>query len=173
VIVFGHRASCWSSRYTFEYGRKKIIIKMISTILVAMDGSESSIKAYEYASFLAKKCDATLLIVNINDTFERISHNIKEFREIAEQIESAGGTAVTIGVLEDYRSHAKESGVKEVKMLRREGNAAAEILLIADEEKVDTIVIGSKGLNTVKEFLLGGVSHKVMHHAKCPVILIR
>jgi hypothetical protein len=77
VIVFGHRASCWISRYIFEYGRRKIIIKMISKILVAMDGSDSSTRAYEYASFLAKKCDATLLIVNINDTFERISHNIR------------------------------------------------------------------------------------------------
>ena len=57
-------------------------------------------------------------------------------------------------------------------MLRREGNAT-KILLIADEEKADTLVIGSKGLNTVKEFLLGGVSHKVIHHAKCPVTLVR
>jgi nucleotide-binding universal stress UspA family protein len=38
---------------------------MISKIFVAMDGSESSVRAYEYASFLAKKCDAALLIVNI------------------------------------------------------------------------------------------------------------
>jgi nucleotide-binding universal stress UspA family protein len=45
---------------------------MISRILVAMDGSESSVRAYEYASFLAKKCDATLLIVNINDTFWKV-----------------------------------------------------------------------------------------------------
>jgi nucleotide-binding universal stress UspA family protein len=146
---------------------------MISKILVAMDGSESSVRAYEYASFLAKKCDATLLIVNINDTFERISRNIKEFREIAKQIEEEGGTAVTIQVLEDYQSRAKDSGIKDVKIIRREGNAAAEILLIANEEKVDAIVIGSTGMNTVKEFLLGGVSHKVIHHAKCLVTLVR
>jgi len=146
---------------------------MISNILVAMDGSESSVRAYEYASFLAKKCDATLLIVNINDTFERVSRNIKEFREIAKQIEEEGGTAVTIQVLEDYQSRAKDSGIKDVKIIRREGNAAAEILLIADEEKVDAIVIGSTGMNTVKEFLLGGVSHKVIHHAKCLVTLVR
>jgi nucleotide-binding universal stress UspA family protein len=146
---------------------------MISKILVAMDGSESSVRAYEYASFLAKKCDATLLIVNINDTFERISRNIKEFREIAKQIEEEGGTAVSIRILEDYQSHAKESGIKDVKIIRREGNAAAEILLIADEEKVDAIVIGSTGMNTVKEFLLGGVSHKVIHHAKCSVTLVK
>ena len=157
----------------FEYGNRNIIIKMISKILVAMDGSESSVRAYEYASFLAKKCDATLLIVNINDTFERISRNIKEFREIAKKIEEEGGTAVTIQVLEDYRSRAKDSGIKDVKIIRREGNAAAEILLIANEEKVDAIVIGSTGMNTVKEFLLGGVSHKVIHHAKCLVTLVR
>ena len=44
---------------------------------------------------------------------------------------------------------------------------------IADEVNVDTIVIGSTGVNTVKEFLLGGVSHKVIHHAKCPVTVVR
>jgi nucleotide-binding universal stress UspA family protein len=146
---------------------------MVSKILVAMDGSQSSVRAYEYASFLAKKCDAILLIVNINDTFERMSGNIKERREIAKLIEAQGGTAVTIQILEDYQSQAKDSGIKDAKVSRREGNAAAELLLLAEEEKVDTIVIGSTGLNTAKEFLLGGVSHKIIHHAKCPVTVVR
>jgi nucleotide-binding universal stress UspA family protein len=62
---------------------------MISEILVAMDGSESSLRAYSYASFLARQCNAALLIVNIFDAFERISGKIKrEFREIARQIEA-------------------------------------------------------------------------------------
>jgi nucleotide-binding universal stress UspA family protein len=146
---------------------------MISKILVAMDGSEMSLKAYQYASFLAKQCDAALLIVNIFDTFERISSKIKQELEIGKQIEAEGGTAVTLQILDDYKSQAKDSGIKDVKTVRREGNAAAEILLIADEEKVDTIVIGSTGINTVKEFLLGGVSHKVIHHSKCPVTVVR
>jgi nucleotide-binding universal stress UspA family protein len=150
---------------------------MISKVLVAMDGSESSLKAYQYASFLAKQCDAALLIVNVFDTFERIeriSSKIKqELGEIAKQIEVEGGTAVTMQLLDDYKSQAKESGIKDVKTIRREGNAAAEILLIAKEEKVDTIIIGSTGVNTIKEFLLGGVSHKVIHHAICPVTVVR
>jgi nucleotide-binding universal stress UspA family protein len=146
---------------------------MISKILIAMDGSETSLRAYQYASFLAKQCDAALLIVNIFDTFERISSKIKEEFDIAKQIEVEGGTAVTIQLLDDYKSQAKDSGIKDVKTIRREGNAAAQILLIANEEKVDTIVIGSTGINTVKEFLLGGVSHKVINHAKCPVTVVR
>ena len=139
-----------------------------------MDGSESSLRAYEYASFLAKQCNAALLIVNIFDAFERISSKIKqELGEVAKQIEAEGGTAITLQMLDDYKSQAKDSGIKDVKTLIRQGNAAAEILHIADEEKADTIVIGSMGINTLKEFLLGGVSHKVIHHAKCPVTLVR
>ena len=139
-----------------------------------MDGSESSLKAYQYASFVAKQCDAALLIVNIFDTFERISSKIKqELGEVAKQIEAEGGTAITLQMLDDYKSQAKDSGIKDVKTLIRQGNAAAEILHIADEEKADTIVIGSTGINTLKEFLLGGVSHKVIHHAKCPVTIVR
>jgi nucleotide-binding universal stress UspA family protein len=62
---------------------------MISKVLVVMDGSESSLNAYQYASFLAKQCDAALLIVNIFDAFERISSKIKqELGEVAKQIEA-------------------------------------------------------------------------------------
>ena len=146
---------------------------MISKILVAMDGSESSLRAYEYASFLAKQCNASLLIVNIFDAFERISSKIKQELGVAKQIEAEGGTAITLQMLDDYKSQAKDSGIKDVKMLIRQRNAAAEILHIADEEKADTIVIGSTGINTLKEFLLGGVTHKVIHHAKCPVTIVR
>jgi nucleotide-binding universal stress UspA family protein len=147
---------------------------MISKVLVAMDGSESSLNAYQYASFLAKQCDAALLIVNIFDAFERISSKIKqELGEVAKQIEAEGGTAITLQMLDDYKSEAKDSGIKDVKTLIREGNAATEILHIADEEKADTIVIGSTGINAVKEFPVGGVSHKIVHHAKCPVTVVR
>jgi nucleotide-binding universal stress UspA family protein len=147
---------------------------MISKVLVAMDGSESSLNAYQYASFLAKQCDAALLIVNIFDAFERISSKIKqELGEVAKQIEAEGGTAITLQMLDDYKSQAKDSGIKDVKTLIREGNAATEILHIADEEKADTIVIESTGINAVKEFPVGGVSHKIVHHAKCPVTVVR
>src|ERR1051325_5272174 len=147
---------------------------MIFLVEICLWTAESSLRAYEYASFLAKQWDAALLIVNIFDAFERISSKIKQdLGEVAKQIEAEGGTAITLQMLDDYKSQAKDSGIKDVKTLIRQGNAAAEILHIADEEKADTIVIGSMGINTLKEFLLGGVSHKVIHHAKCPVTLVR
>jgi nucleotide-binding universal stress UspA family protein len=146
---------------------------MISRILVAMDGSESSLRAMNVL-FLANRCDTNLIIVNICDVFEKITGKIKqEIGDIAKKIEVEGGTGISIQLLEDYKSQAKRSGIKDVKIIRHEGNAAAEILHIADEENVNSIIIGSKAVKSVKEFLLRGVSDKVIHYAKCPVTVIR
>jgi nucleotide-binding universal stress UspA family protein len=48
-------------------------------------------------------------------------------------MEAEGGTGITLQILDDYKSQAKDSGIKDVKRIRGEGNAAAEILQIADE----------------------------------------
>jgi hypothetical protein len=70
---------------------------MISKILVAMDG-------------LKQRCNAALLIVNIFDAFKRISGKIKqELGDVAKQIEAEGGTAITLQMLDDYKSQAKDS----------------------------------------------------------------
>ena len=45
---------------------------MLSKILAAVDGSEASERAFEYASFLAEKCNTSLFLVNIADIFERV-----------------------------------------------------------------------------------------------------
>jgi nucleotide-binding universal stress UspA family protein len=50
--------------------------------------------------------------------------------------------------------------------------AYLKLLHLADEVNVDTIIVGSKGVKSIKEFLLG-VSDKVAHHAKCPVTIVR
>ncbi|HEY6882940.1 MAG TPA: universal stress protein [Nitrososphaeraceae archaeon] len=150
---------------------------MISKILVAMDGSELSLRAYEYASSLAKQYGAALIIVNVFDALEGVkgaSAKIKqELREIAKQIQLEGGTAVTTEVLEGYKSQAKDYGIRDVKVVIRDGDAVVEILHIAEEEKVDTIIVGSKGLYTAKEFKLGRVPYRLVQHAKCPVTVVR
>ena len=144
---------------------------MLSKILTAVDGSEASKRAFEYASFLAEKCNTSLLIVNIPDIFERVGSSSKKLEEIAKKIEK--GEIDNKAMLRKFELQAKEFGIKDVRTIKQRGNVAEEILKIADKEKVDMIVLGSRGLSTAKEFLLGGVSHKVVHHAKCPVTVVR
>jgi nucleotide-binding universal stress UspA family protein len=57
--------------------------------------------------------------------------------------------------------------------VQEEGNAAEKILEIANNIVIDTIVVGNRGLSTAKEFLLGSVSHKITHHAKCTVAIVK
>ena len=53
------------------------------------------------------------------------------------------------------------------------GNPAETICSIAEKEKFDMIVMGSRGLSEIKSFFMGGVSDKVSHHAVCPVLIVR
>jgi nucleotide-binding universal stress UspA family protein len=53
------------------------------------------------------------------------------------------------------------------------GNPAKVILEQAEETHCDLIVMGSKGLSGIKEFMLGSVSHNVVLHAKVPVLVVK
>ena len=53
------------------------------------------------------------------------------------------------------------------------GEAGPAIVKYANDGKFDVVVIGSRGLNTLQEFVLGGVSHKVAKRANCPVLIVK
>ncbi len=55
----------------------------------------------------------------------------------------------------------------------KQGVPAEELLRAAVDEKVDLIVLGSRGLSQVRAFFLGSVSDKVSHHARCPVLIVK
>lgn len=140
----------------------------IQKILVAIDMSENSKKAFDYSCLLAERCGAELVVVNVFDAFERVASSKKKLEEIAESLQKDSSEK-----LRQYADEAKASGVKNVKVERIEGNAAEMILKLSKREKPDMIVVGSRGLSTAKEFLLGSVSHKIPHHAECPVLIVR
>ena len=58
--------------------------------------------------------------------------------------------------------------VKEVS-----GSPRTEIIRVAEEEKVNMIITGSRGMGTVKRTLLGSVSDHVLHHAHVPVLVCK
>jgi nucleotide-binding universal stress UspA family protein len=69
-------------------------------------------------------------------------------------------------MLKKYQTRATESIISNIKILEAPGDdVAKELLNIADEQQIDTIVVGSRGLKAAKEFLLGSVSYKMTHYA--------
>lgn len=53
------------------------------------------------------------------------------------------------------------------------GIPASVILSMAEHESVDLIIMGSRGLGTIKEHLIGSVSHRIATHAWCHVLLVK
>jgi nucleotide-binding universal stress UspA family protein len=54
----------------------------------------------------------------------------------------------------------------------RSRDAAFTVVDYAERQKVEQIVIGASGKNTVKRFLLGSVSNDVVRKAHCPVTIV-
>lgn len=134
----------------------------MSKILVAYDGSESARRALDEAASLARR-DDTVTIVGVAEVLPAVGPAPMLVPEEHEerQRELAEATAIL-----------KERGI-EAEAVERRGEAATMILDEAEKEGADLIVVGTRGLNSAKRWLLGSVSTKVLHHAPCNVLVVR
>lgn len=64
----------------------------------------------------------------------------------------------------------RESSIS-YKVIILHGTPGPEIIKHANEQQVDLVVIGSRGLNSLQEMVLGSVSHKVMKRVNCPALV--
>jgi nucleotide-binding universal stress UspA family protein len=76
-------------------------------------------------------------------------------------------------IIEEAERNTKKRGVKEVQSSVVSGDPASGIIRFAKSEGIDLIVMGSRGLTGIKEFLLGSVSHRVCHLADCTVTIVK
>ena len=139
---------------------------MFSRILVAVDGSESAKKAFEKSIYLAQKCNSQLDIIHVVLDFTYGGDSATTF-ELIEELKEKG-----MKLLEQCKSQAIKNNVL-VETLLELGDHAQVIIDTANKGDYDLIIMGSRGLSPFKELLLGSVSFKVMHHARCPVMVVR
>ena len=138
----------------------------ISKILVAVDGSKYSDKAFEYAaSMIHNQKQQQLLIVHIIENLGNIGYsNLNQLKQDSQII------------LKRYITKAESKGLNSlIRIIEDQGNssAAEKILQISKSEKVDTIIVGTKGQKPSEQFLLGSTSYKVAHYSKCTVIIVK
>ncbi len=172
---------------------------MLKKILVSTDGSDHAGKAVALASDLAAKYGSELVILHVllrghlPDELRRlaeieglIEHPAKPPVTEVPMAMAVAPTSITdevaslqvldaIGrqIVGNAERVACDHGVKTVRTLVEDGDAAERILDIAKREDVDAIVQGSRGLGTLKGLLLGSVSIKVAQHAHCTCITVK
>lgn len=151
-------------------------VKELSKILVAVDGSEASIRAADYAfDIAAKDFDIrNLYLVHIIPPKISIGHSSGYFG------------AVPPDFRREIEEEAKEWFTKILAKVRRRVNLCitekvittdtsivAEIANFAERNHIDLIVVGATGKSGLRRLLLGNVSTGLVAHSHCPVMIVR
>src|SRR5437899_3233777 len=130
--------------------------------MVATDRSASASRAVNWASAMAERYQAKLLLLQVLVPEQqpgteagaaeatRASYATQELSEIAQRIAGPRGQARVIVDTDPSRA----------------------IVQAAEEEAVDVVVVGNLGMSGRKEFLLGNVPNRVSHNARCTVVIV-
>jgi nucleotide-binding universal stress UspA family protein len=138
--------------------------------MVAVDGSNYSDKAVDYAIDLAKRFSARLTIIHVIKTPITFKRDMWDSQLMADLLDHFGKDGHSL--LSSTLSKAIKAGIQSSTKLLQ-GNPADEIIKIAEDEAYDLIVLGSRGLGSVGRILLGSVSDNVSRHATCPILIIK
>lgn len=138
---------------------------MFNNIVLAFDGSQYSHKALQSARAIAERFEATLWLVHVfRNPSDLLGYT--DYEKLYARRKSAAQA-----VLDDARLKFGTTTFIVNEELH-EGLEAESILKVAESRKADLIVMGTRGLGTVKGLLVGSVSRKVIHYASCPVMVV-
>ena len=142
-----------------------MIRKKIKNILVPLDGSKNSLRGLDNAISIARACHATITAIyviplypkNIFDTL--MPYYVHPQKEVKKFMAGAKKRAAQKGIL--------------LKSKIINGSPTKEIQDLAKSKKFDLIVIGARGLGSIKETFLGSVSHAIVHKTRIPVLVTK
>lgn len=144
----------------------------IKRILVPMDFSPQADAALQYAASLAAKMDARVLVLNALQEQElenRARAHVPRrpvdllFEDVDLELRARYRTAVPEQVRRFMRA----------EFLVTLGDAAAEIVRMAENRRVDMIVMGTHGRTGLAHVFLGSVAEKVVRTARVPVLVVK
>lgn len=141
-----------------------------SRILVAVDGSDFSINAADYAITLAKSNSAEIFVVNVIDLASVFKMLPSDTKKQLIRIGRQDANMMFDKVSEIANKH--DINIR-TEAIESSASAADAIIKYAKEKKIDLIVIGTRGRSGMKKALLGSVASKVVTYSPCPVLVVR
>lgn len=127
----------------------------IKKILVPVDGSDASKRAFKMAIDVAKVYGAKLVVTCIADVSE--------------------AAYPIMGVTLDKNGfiNIKAKAERLLAALKEEIPSELDYEEIVEQQGIDMVVIGNSGKGAVSSFVMGSVSQYVIHHVKCPVLVVK
>jgi nucleotide-binding universal stress UspA family protein len=139
---------------------------MFNLIIVALDGSEHSLKALDYAREMAEKHGSKLILLHAYRPTSDL-REVEGYKDLVAKRKKAGEE-----IIEDACRRLGPVPFELEKDLL-EGPAANAIVSAVAARGADLVVMGTRGMGAFKGLLFGTVSTKVTHHAPCPVLVVR
>ncbi len=141
-----------------------------NTIIVGYDGSDQSRVALDFACDMADRYDARLSLVHVIEwspfELQTLEENENQARESREQIR-ADREKLFPPILEKLNRDDQD-----VDVVIDFGHPAEVIAKVAADSDAAAIVVGRRGLSTLKRVLFGGVASALVHEADCPVVIV-
>ncbi len=156
-------------------------MQMVSRILVAIDGSETSDYALNMAIKFGEPEVTTVDLLHVAGLSTIVSTtpvfdpSLGTSAAMAPQISSRGvdSEAGRKNLLEDRRMLVLAQRLKCNTIYARSDDVSGEILKTISAGKYDLVVLGSRGLGGIKGFFLGSVSQKIAREAKVSVLIVK
>ena len=137
---------------------------MFTRILHANDGSDHAFNALKLALRIAKKDGAELHMVSV----EERGH----MPELSEEDDVAATTVRFDKALQQARALAEKSHVKlHTHVLA--GHPARNVIKLASDLGADLIIVGASGHSALYDRMIGSRAQKILHHASCPVLVVK
>jgi nucleotide-binding universal stress UspA family protein len=144
-------------------------------ILVSVDGSKNALRAAKTAVNLAKRNSSELIVVSVIPRPQYLFGYVPEFGvppiHLGDYFAYGGKDAQKW--VDEVLAHAKGQGVSGRGRVLRGTSIVRSIADYAEDQRVDLIVLGTRGSGGFKKLLLGSVSSGVVSHAHCTVMIVR
>lgn len=144
----------------------------IRSILLPTDFSDCGNYALSYAASLARRFGASVICVHVIEPmvptvgYSGMTEPLP-IADISDQLEDSAERELP------KLAECEECAGLEIEEVIVHGEAAAEIVRVAKERKVDLIVVSSHGRKGLGRILFGSTAEAVVRHAPCPVLVVK
>jgi nucleotide-binding universal stress UspA family protein len=143
------------------------------TVVVGTDGSESSLRAVARAGALAGACGARLVIACAYLPTETDDRELQRTRDVlgddAYQVQGSSPAEETVRTAGE---RALAAGAGDVRTVAVAGSPVEALLDVVRREDADLLVVGNRGLNSIKGRLLGSVPADATRRSACDVLVV-
>ena len=143
---------------------------MALRILVPVDETLASFRTQQYLLKIKDELKPSVTLLTVIDLSRMDYRCIPEFQQ-----DMIKKNALKLGkqTLEDHKKEYKKAGILTDSLLKEGGAPGKIICSVAQQDSFDMICICPNNSSEVVNIMFGSVTNYVVHHAPCPVLLVR